>query len=233
MIAIRRSNERGHFDHGWLDTYHTFSFADYHDPNFMGFRTLRVINEDRVAPGQGFGRHPHRDMEIITYVLSGELEHRDSMGNGAIIRPGEVQYMAAGTGVSHSEFNPSKTAPVHLMQIWIMPNRRGAVPAYEQRAFPGVANAGRLTLLASEEGQDGSIRINQDARLYAATLRAGQRIGEFSARPGRGLWIQVLRGAVRLNSTTLSTGDAAAITEEPAPAISATDEAEILLFDLS
>src|SRR5262245_38479084 len=138
MINIRKSNERGHFDHGWLDTYHTFSFSDYYDPRFMGFRSLRVINEDRVEPGQGFGRHPHRDMEIITYGLSGELEHRDSMGNGSIIRPGEVQYMAAGTGITHSEFNPSKSQPVHLMQIWIEPNKRGVKPTYEQRAFPGV-----------------------------------------------------------------------------------------------
>src|SRR5215468_5713207 len=155
MIEIRHRDERGHFDHGWLNTYHTFSFDRYYDPNHMGFRSLRVINEDRVAPGQGFGRHPHRDMEIITYVLSGELEHRDSMGHGEVIRPGEVQYMAAGTGVEHSEFNPSKTQPVHLMQIWIRPNRRGATPRYEKRQFPALSEAGGLTLLASGDGRDG------------------------------------------------------------------------------
>src|SRR5262249_51183009 len=161
------------------------------DQKFMGFRSLRVINEDRVEPGQGFGRHPHRDMEIITYVLSGELEHRDSMGNGSIIRPGEVQYMSAGTGITHSEFNPSKTQPVHLRQIWVEPNRRGVQPTYEQRAFPGVSQSGKLTLLASEDGRSGSIRINQDARMYAATLKGGQKV-EFEMLTGRGAWLQVL-----------------------------------------
>ena len=233
MISIRRSADRGHFDHGWLDTYHTFSFADYHDPNHMGFRSLRVINEDRVAPGQGFGRHPHRNMEIITYVLSGELEHQDSMGNGAIIRPGEVQYMAAGTGVTHSEFNPSKTEPVHLMQIWIVPDRRGVNPKYEQRAFPGVTQAGKLTLVASGDGESGSIRINQDARMYAATLRAGQAVEDFELRARRGVWLQVLRGMIKINSNLISAGDGASVTEESRLAISAMDESEILLFDLS
>lgn len=233
MISIRKSSERGHFDHGWLDTYHTFSFADYYDPKFMGFRSLRVINEDRVDPGQGFGKHPHRDMEILTYVLSGELEHQDSMGNGSIIRPGEVQYMAAGTGVAHSEFNPSKSESVHLMQIWIEPNQRGVKPTYEQRAFPGVNQAGKLTLLASEDGRSGSIRINQDARVYAATLKKGQRIEDFSLRAGRGAWVQVLRGTIESNSNKMSAGDGAGITDEAHLVISATDEAEILLFDLS
>lgn len=233
MISIRRSNERGHFDHGWLDTYHTFSFADYYDPGFMGFRALRVINEDRVAPGQGFGKHPHRDMEIITYVLSGELEHRDSLGNGSIIRPGEVQYMAAGTGVTHSEFNPSANNPVHLMQIWIEPGKKGMKPQYEQRAFPGVAQAGALMLLASEDGQGGSIRINQDARIYAATLRSGQSIADFELRDGRGAWVQVLRGTIDLNSNKMSAGDGAGITDVSRLTLTAKEEAEILLFDLS
>src|SRR5262245_48898036 len=197
MITIRRSGERGHFDHGWLDTYHTFSFADYHDPRFMGFRSLRVINEDRVAPGRGFGQHPHRDMEILTYVLSGELEHRDSIGNQGVIRPGEVQYMAAGTGIEHSEFNPSKTEPVHLMQIWIVPDHKGVTPQYEQRPFPKLTQAGELTLLASPDGRRDSIKINQDAALYAATLRAGQTVRHDLAT-GRAAWIQVLRGALEL-----------------------------------
>lgn len=233
MMSIRQSHERGHFDHGWLDTYHTFSFADYYDPKFMGFRSLRVINEDRVAPGQGFGKHPHRDMEIITYVLSGELEHRDSMGNGAIIRPGEVQYMAAGTGITHSEFNPSKSEPVHLMQIWIEPNRRGVQPAYAQRAFPGITQAGKLTLLASEDGRGESIQINQDARVYAARLRQGQAMEDLELRAGRAAWVQVLRGTLLLNSSKITAGDGVAITDESRLTISATDEAEILLFDLS
>ena len=232
MINIRRSQDRGHFNHGWLNTYHTFSFADYHDPKFMGFRSLRVINEDVVAPGQGFGRHPHRDMEIITYVLSGELEHRDSMGNGAVIRPGELQYMAAGTGITHSEFNPSRSEPVHLMQIWIEPNRRGVKPQYEQRAFPNVIAAGKLVLLASEDGRSGSIRINQDARVFAATLRTGQNI-DFELRNGRGAWVQVLRGEIQLNTDQLAAGDGAAIMDESRVTMSANDEAEVLLFDLS
>lgn len=232
MVTIRRSSERGHFDHEWLDTYHTFSFADYRDPRFMGFRTLRVINEDRVAPGQGFGRHPHRDMEILTYVLSGALEHRDSLGNGAIIRPGEVQYMAAGTGVEHSEFNPSKTEEVHLMQVWIRPDRRSAAPRYEQRSFPSLAESGVLTLLASADGADGSIRINQDARLLAAALRAGQRTS-YSLGAGRGAWVQVLRGSVSLSGQRLDAGDGAAVEDNTALSIDAETESEILLFDLA
>jgi quercetin 2,3-dioxygenase len=232
MMTTRRSRERGHFDHGWLDTYHTFSFADYRDPRFMGFRSLRVINEDRVAPGQGFGQHPHRDMEILTYVLSGELEHRDSMGNQGVIRPGEVQYMAAGTGVEHSEFNPSRTEPVHLMQIWILPDHRGATPAYEQRPFPSLAEAGALTLLASPDGRGNSIRINQDAMLLASTLSDGQTVShELSA--GRGAWVQVLRGQIALNGTELAEGDGASIVDEPRLTMSAAQEAEILVFDLA
>lgn len=232
MITIRRSNERGHFDHGWLDTYHTFSFGDYRDPRYIHFRTLRVINEDRVAPGQGFGMHPHRDMEILTYVLSGELEHRDSMGNGEVIRRGELQYMAAGSGVEHSEFNPSKTDPVHLMQIWIMPDRRGVEPRYEQRQFPSLSNAGKLTLLASPDGRDGSIKINQDAVLSATTLQAGQSV-KYPVADKRGAWLQVLRGDVSLNGQPLNAGDGASATDQSSLEIKANSEAEVLLFDLA
>ena len=232
MITIRRSEQRGHFDHGWLDTYHTFSFADYHDVRYMGFKSLRVINEDRVAPGQGFGRHPHRDMEILTYVLSGELEHRDSMGNGEVIRPGEVQYMAAGTGVEHSEFNPSKTDPVHLMQIWIMPDRRGVKPRYEQRKFPTLSDAGHMTLLASPDGRDGSIQINQDALVLATGLRSGQS-AKYILSAGRGAWLQILRGSVTLNAQALASGDGASISEEPSLTIQANNAAEAMLFDMA
>lgn len=232
MTTVRRSHERGHFDHGWLNTYHTFSFADYHDPDFMGFRSLRVINEDRVAPGQGFGRHPHRDMEILTYVLSGELEHRDSMGHHGVTRPGEVQYMAAGTGVEHSEFNPSKSEPVHLMQIWIKPDRRNAPPTYEQRRFPALGKVGALTLLASPDGRDGSIRINQDALLFAAALRASQVV-QHEMAAGRGAWVQVLRGAVRVDGQILDTGDGASSTDVPTLSLAAERDAELLLFDLN
>lgn len=232
MITIRRSNERGHFNHGWLDTYHTFSFADYQDPQHMGFKSLRVINEDRVAPGQGFGRHPHRDMEILTYVLSGELEHRDSMGNGEVIRPGEVQYMAAGTGVEHSEFNPSATQPVHLMQIWIRPDRRGATPRYEQRQFPSLSSAGALTLLASPDGRAGSIAINQNALLLAATLERGQEAA-YALAADRSAWIQVLRGSIEVNGTALRAGDGASVVDEASVTITADADAEILFFDLA
>lgn len=232
MIHVRRSGERGHFNHGWLDTYHTFSFADYQDSRYRGFRSLRVINEDRVQPGQGFGKHPHRDMEILTYVLSGELEHRDSMGNGAVIRPGEVQYMAAGAGVEHSEFNPSSSEPVHLMQIWLRPERRGVAPRYEQRRFPSLSSVGALTLLASPDGREGSIQINQDACLSAATLRAGQAAAATLA-PGRGAWVQVLRGEVDVNGEALAAGDGASIDDAPEARILARSEAEVLVFDLA
>ncbi len=231
MINIRKSSERGRFNHGWLDTCHTFSFAGYQDPRYMGFRSLRVINEDKVAPGQGFGEHPHHDMEIITYVLSGELEHRDSLGNGEVIRPGEVQYMAAGTGIEHSEFNPSRTESVHLMQIWIRPDRRGTSPRYEQRPFPSIGDAGRLTLLASGDGREGSIRINQDASLFAAKLDAGQQATHRLAA-GRAAWLQVLRGSIDLNGQSLKAGDGAAVTDELAITVRAGDAAEVLLFDL-
>lgn len=232
MITPRRSNERGHFDHGWLDTYHTFSFGDYRDREHMGFKSLRVINEDRVAPGQGFGMHPHSDMEIITFVMSGELEHRDSLGNGEVIRPGEVQYMAAGTGILHSEFNPSKTQPVHLMQIWIKPDRRGVKPHYEQRPFPALSNSGALTLLAAPDGRDGSIQINQDARMYAASMSEGQRV-EHALADSRAAWVQVLSGTISIDGTRLDAGDGAAISDQKKLGIDASKQSEILLFDLA
>lgn len=232
MITLRRSGDRGHFDHGWLKTWHTFSFADYRDPRHMHFRTLRVINEDIVQPGMGFGTHPHRDMEIITYVLEGELEHRDSMGNGSIIRPGEVQYMSAGSGVTHSEFNPSKTTPVHLMQIWIFPNGKGLPPRYEQRQFPPLSSTGRMTLLASGDGRDGSIEIRQDARLAAVALRAGGT-ARYDFEAGRGGWLQVLRGELALNGEMLSAGDGAAVEDVAAIELAAKRESQVLLFDLA
>ena len=227
MIRVRKAQERGHFDHGWLDTYHTFSFADYYDPVFMGFRALRVINEDRVEPGRGFGTHSHRDMEILTYVLDGELEHRDNMGTGSIIRPGEVQRMSAGTGVLHSEVNPSRSNPVHLLQIWILPERRGIKPEYEQKAFP----AGKFGLVASQDGADGSLTIHQDAKLFAGNLPNGDSI-QYELKPGRYGWLQVARGTVDINGQKLNAGDGAAIEDERTLTLRG-DNAEILLFDLS
>jgi len=230
MIRIRRSSERGHFQHGWLETYHTFSFADYHDPRHMGFRALRVINEDFVQPGRGFDTHSHRDMEIITYVLEGELEHRDSTGAGGRIRPGDVQRMSAGTGVQHSERNPSDEHRLHLLQIWIQPARRGAPPSYEQRHFSEDARRGRLCLIASADGAGGSLRIGQDARIHAALLDEGQSVA-FRPVPGSGVWLQVGRGEVRVGAADLVAGDGAAIEGEPELAI-AGREAELLLFEL-
>src|SRR5205809_7896778 len=192
MIQIRRAGERGHANHGWLDTYHTFSFSDYYDPKFMGFRSLRVINEDWVQPGYGFPTHPHRDMEIITYVLEGSLEHKDSMGTGSVIRPGEVQKMSAGTGVRHSEFNPSPTEPAHLLQIWLTPERRGLTPGYEQKAFPEGERRNRWRLVASRDGRDGSVTIHQDAAMYVTSLDAGKEVTH-SLPPGRHAWLQVIR----------------------------------------
>lgn len=232
MLTLRPGQARGHFDHGWLDTYHTFSFAGYYDPDHMGFRSLRVINEDQVAPGTGFGLHPHRDMEILTYVLSGALEHKDSLGHGAVIRPGEVQYMAAGTGIRHSEFNPSSSEPVHLMQIWIEPHSAGLPPRYDQRHFPALADTGRLVLLASPDGRAGSITINQDAYLWAGALAAGQEVTQ-PLSPQRHAWVQVLRGAVEVQGQTLRAGDGAALTEEAALTLRATENAEVLVFDLA
>jgi redox-sensitive bicupin YhaK (pirin superfamily) len=232
MIRTRKAGDRGHFDHGWLDTYHTFSFADYYDPDQMGFRSLRVINEDRVQPGQGFGTHGHRDMEIITCVLEGSLEHRDSLGNGSVLRPGELQHMTAGTGVRHSEFNPSAAEPVHLYQIWLLPTRRGLPPSYEQRAFDLDSEPGRLRLVASPDGRDGSLTIRQDASLYLARLGAGGEVTHEPA-PGRHAWLQVMRGAVSLNGQALAAGDGAAVSDEARLVIAAREPAEVMLFDLA
>ena len=231
MMKIRKANERGHAEHGWLDTYHTFSFADYYDPQWMGFRSLRVINDDLVMPGMGFGTHPHRDMEIITYVLSGALEHKDSMGNGRVIRPGEVQYMAAGTGVRHSEFNPSKEEAVHLLQIWIQPDRKGVGPRYAEKSLAN-AQTGVLHLVASKTGRDGSIAIHQDADLRLAKLNPGDRVTH-KLTPGRYAWVHVAEGEVSVNGKKLSGGDAAAISEETSLELSAAKQSQVLLFDLN
>lgn len=230
-MTIRKANERGHANHGWLDTWHTFSFAGYYDPAHMGFRSLRVINDDTVAPGAGFGKHPHRDMEIITYVLSGAVEHKDSMGNGRVIQPGEFQYMAAGTGIQHSEFNPSPTEPGHFLQIWILPDRKGATPRYEERALSR-AKAGELHLVASQSGRDGSIAINQDAEVYVARLREGDSV-RHAVKPHRHIWLHVAEGEVSLNGEELQAGDGAALSDEQSVALSGKTPAQVLLFDLN
>jgi redox-sensitive bicupin YhaK (pirin superfamily) len=232
MITIRKSNERGHFDHGWLDTYHTFSFDQYYDPAQVHFRSLRVINEDRVAAAHGFPMHSHRDMEIITYILSGALEHRDSMGNGSVIRPGDVQRMTAGTGVSHSEFNPSRSETCHLLQIWITPNARNLSPSYEQKAFSDDERHGTLRLIAAPGGEDGAVTINQDARVYASLLDAGQTIAQ-RIDPGRHVWLQLARGGLKVNGADLGAGDGAGINNESRVEISAAEASEFLLFDLA
>jgi redox-sensitive bicupin YhaK (pirin superfamily) len=231
MIQVRRSQERGHVDHGWLNTYHSFSFDQYYDPRFMGFRSLRVINEDFVAPARGFPTHPHRDMEIITYILEGALAHRDSMGNGSVIRPGDVQRMSAGTGVRHSEANGSETESVHLLQIWIVPSEQGIAPGYEQKKFDDEEKRGRLRLVASRDGRDGSVTIHQDADVYAALLDPAQSVTHELAS-GRGAWLQVARGAVELNGQSLTQGDGAAVEDENQLKIVGREAAEILLFDL-
>ncbi len=230
MITIRKSDERGHAEHGWLDSYHTFSFADYHDPAHMGFRSLRVINDDIIAGGGGFGTHPHRDMEIITYVVRGALEHRDSMGNGSVIRAGDAQHMAAGTGVQHSEFNHSPGEEVRLLQIWILPDRRGAKPSYAEKHFAG-AETGKLHLVASKTSPDGSIAINQDADLWLAKFAGGESLSH-SIAPGRAAWIQVAEGEVTLNGQTLAQGDGAQVNAEPLLGFSASGKAQVLVFDL-
>jgi quercetin 2,3-dioxygenase len=230
MIARRPAEERGRARFGWLDSRHTFSFGHYHDDAHMGFGPLRVINEDRVTPGAGFDTHGHSDMEILSYVLEGELAHKDSIGTGSVIRPGEVQRMSAGTGIRHSEFNPSPQAPVHFLQIWILPEREGLKPGYQQSAFP-LDDKGRLHLVASGDGRDGSLTINQDVDLYAGRLTEGE-IVERKLRDGRLGWLQVARGAVSLNGVALATGDGAAIEKETDLVIRADSDAEILLFEM-
>ena len=232
MNALRKSNERGFADHGWLKSFHTFSFAGYYDPKNMGYGPLRVINEDRVAPGEGFGKHPHRDMEIISYVLDGELEHKDSMGTGSIIRPGDVQRMSAGTGVTHSEYNPSPKNGVHFLQIWIEPENTGIKPSYEQKFFGPEEKRGKLRLLASPDGRDGSVTVHQDAELYAALIDGAEKVTH-TLEDGRRAYVHVARGAVTVNGQALGSGDALKIDGEKQVVIEKGDNAEVLLFDLN
>jgi redox-sensitive bicupin YhaK (pirin superfamily) len=231
MISYRRAAERGHAQHGWLDSFHSFSFADYYDPEHMGFGPLRVINEDRVQPGMGFGTHGHRDMEILSYVLEGELSHRDNMGNGSIIVPGDVQRMSAGRGVLHSEFNPSPDFPVHFLQIWIEPAARGIRPSYEQKRFDAPAKRGRLALIASPDGANGSVTLHQDARVYAALVDGSERVAHDIAAGRRG-YVHVARGRVQLNGTALDAGDAARLEGPASVTLDGGDDAEVLVFDL-
>lgn len=230
MIQVRRSAERGHFNHGWLDTYHTFSFADYYDPAHMSFRSLRVLNEDRIAPGHGFGTHPHRDMEILTCMVSGSLQHRDSLGTGSIIHPGEWQRITAGTGVQHSEVNPSRTQATHLLQIWITPERRGLQPSYEQKDFSEEGRKNRLQTIATPDGRDGSLTVHQDVAVYRATF--DQPLSHAVA-PGRHAWIQVISGEVAIQGQTLYPGDAAAVSDEPVLAMHPKRQCDLILFDLA
>ena len=233
MIKVRRSDSRGHANHGWLDTHHTFSFGDFYDAEHMGFRSLRVINEDRVAAGRGFGAHPHRDMEIVSYVISGKLAHRDSLGHEEVLGPNEIQRMSAGTGVRHSEFNGSETEPAHFFQVWLEPARRGAEPSYEQVAFAAEEKRDRFRLLASPEKAEGAAEIGQDARLSVAELAAGKQL-RYALAERRGAWLQVVSGAVRLNGTVLEAGDGASVEEEPELRIEGVGAAnEVLLFDLA
>jgi redox-sensitive bicupin YhaK (pirin superfamily) len=231
MITVRRSADRGRANHGWLDSHHTFSFAEYHDPAYMGFGPLRVINEDRVAPGAGFPRHAHQDMEILSYVLEGALEHKDSLGTGSIIRPGDVQRMSAGTGIQHSEFNSSKQDPVHFLQIWILPERNGIAPSYEQKTF-ALDGVKTLLLVASGGGRDGSLTVHQDADVYAGRLAEGETVTH-GLRPQRLGWLQVASGKITLNGLTLNAGDGAAVERETELTIRAVANAEVLLFDMT
>jgi len=232
MITIRPSKQRGGGDYGWLNTRHSFSFDTFHDPKFMGFRSLRVINEDIVQPGHGFPMHPHRDMEIITYLLEGALEHQDSLGTGSVIRPGDGQRMSAGKGIRHSEKNPSQTDPAHLLQIWILPERPGLEPSYEQKTFPAEEKRGKLRLIAAPSGEDGSVSIHQDAKLYVSLLEPGQEVSHQLGK-GRHAWLQVAKGAVELNGNSLTQGDGAAISNEQKLTVKGRESAEILLFDLA
>ena len=232
MILVRKSNDRGHADHGWLDSRFTFSFSDYYDPQHVQFRTLRVMNDDRIAGGGGFPTHPHRDMEIVTYVLEGALAHKDSMGNGSVIKPGDVQYMSAGTGVAHSEFNASDSETAHLYQIWMFPDRQGYKPAYDQKHFTDADKRGKLRLVVSPDGRDGSVQIRQDNELYATVLAPGESV-EHALKPARHAYVQVARGSVTLNGEPLEAGDGAAISAEKSLQLAAVNDAEVLLFDLA
>jgi redox-sensitive bicupin YhaK (pirin superfamily) len=232
MITVRRASERGQGQYGWLDTRHTFSFNTYHDPQHTSFRALRVMNEDWIAPGQGFGTHGHRDMEIVTYVLEGALAHKDSLGNGSVLRPGEFQRMTAGTGIEHSEFNPSDSEPVHLYQIWLFPERRGLTPSYDQRAFPAEERHGKLRVVASHDGREGSLSIHQDADGLLATLEPGAQV-RHTLSSGRHAWVQVLRGAVKLDTIDLVAGDGAALSAEASVSIEGERSAEVMVFDLA
>jgi hypothetical protein len=232
MITVRPAEQRGPTDIGWLDSRHTFSFGDYFDPRHMGFGPLRVINEDRVKPGAGFATHGHSDMEIVSYVLAGALAHKDSLGTGSTIRPGDVQRMSAGTGIRHSEFNASQTEPVHFLQIWILPEKAGLAPGYEQKHFPAAEKRGRLRLVAARDGREGAVKLNRDADLYSALLAPGETVTH-AFRPGRKGWLQVARGVVRLGDMHLRAGDGAAIDGEPALAVTGHEDAEILLFDMA
>ena len=232
MIQVRKAADRGHANHGWLDTYHTFSFASYIDRDHVHFRSLRVMNEDRVAPGQGFGTHPHNDMEIVTYVLEGALEHKDSMGNGEVLRPGEFQRMSAGTGITHSEFNPSSEVPVHLYQIWLFPDQKGLTPSYEQKRFPDQELHNMLRVVASPDAEQGALAIHQDARIFLGKLDVGSAV-EYPITVSRHAWLQVLRGKVTLNGQPLDTSDGAAVSDEAVLKIEADDNAEVMLFDLA
>jgi len=236
MLTVRRAEDRGHADHGWLNTHHTFSFADYFDPKHTGFRALRVINDDTVAPGRGFGSHPHRDMEILSYVLDGALAHKDSMGTGSVIRPGDLQRMSAGRGVVHSEFNQSPDEPVHFLQIWIQPDRAGVEPSYEQKTFADAEKSGRLRLVASHDGRQGSVRMHADANVYATKLASGQSV-EHTLPNGRGAWVHVARGTARVvrgaDAEVLRAGDAISTTDAGVLRIEGVDGAEVLVFDLA